>query len=90
MNQLHEAGFQRLRVDTYTHPDLAWTIRHHYCHGEWEFYYEPDRYWHPHGSEGSLVRIRLDRPPLPTVEQILSELLGSHVGRIWPAKGAKK
>lgn len=85
MRQMHEAGWQRLRVDTYVHPRLIWTVRHHYCHDEWEFYYEPDRYWHPHGTEGKLVRVRLNRPPLPSAEQIITGLLGPDVSAIWPA-----
>lgn len=73
---LRDLGWKKLRIDTYTHPDEVWTIRHHYTHGEWEWYFEPDRYWNPHDTNGKLVRVRLDRPPLPTVRELVSELLG--------------
>lgn len=72
---LCQMGWRYKRVDTMEHPQHVWTIRHHYCHEEWEWYYEPDRYWYPQGEVGMLVRVRLARPPLPTVKQVLRELL---------------
>lgn len=73
---MHQLGWQRLRVDTYNHPDQIWTIRHHYCHAEWEWYFEPDKYWNPHDTNGKLVRVRLSHPPLPSARQVLQNLLG--------------
>lgn len=105
--RLLEAGFTRHRVDTLQHPlDAAvtdrrqqMTVRHHFTHGEWELFYEPDRTWtpasrsqvvivsgnHAHPVLNRTVRIRLDRP-LPSVEAVISELFGPVCGRYFPAK----
>jgi len=73
---LYSLGWKPHRVDTLKHPNEVWTVRHHFTHGEWELYFEPDRYWNPHSTEGKLVKIRLDRPPLPTATRVVGELLG--------------
>ena len=73
---LYRAGWRYLRVDTMTHSTETWTVRHHYTHGEWEWYFEPDKYWNPHATNGKMVRVRLDRPPLPVAESIVCELFG--------------
>jgi hypothetical protein len=83
---LEAQGWTRLRVDTLQHPqaadlssDVPNTVRHHYSSGVWELYFEPDAYWRRGQATAAgarQVRIRLDRPPLPTVPQVLSELFG--------------
>ena len=80
--ELQACGWERHRVDTLRHLDTgdsdrhAMTIRHHYDHGVWELYFEPDKYWQPDATALRIVRIRTDRPgPLPTPAQIRDELL---------------
>lgn len=93
--ELEHGGWVRGRVDTLNHPThnpepLAdrFTIRHHYDHGVWELYFEPDRYWTkvPH-PDSRTARIRIDRPgPLPTAHAVIADLLGPRTGRYFPAK----
>lgn len=81
LHELERIGWERHRVDTLWHVSNpaerrdAPTIRHHYDHGVWELYYEPDKYWNPESVPERTVKIRLDRP-LPAVAQVRDELLG--------------
>lgn len=91
---LEAAGWYRARVDTFYHPAnatqnrSAFTVRHHYDHGSWELYYEPDRYWNRNGvpSKTRTARIRLDRPlPQDGSAQVINDLFGPEAGRYFPA-----
>lgn len=79
--QLQNLGYERHRVDTLRHKEVApddrhaMTIRHHYDHGTWELYFEPDKYWNPSATPYRIVRIRTDRP-LATAQEIVQELVG--------------
>lgn len=77
--ELQARGWERHRVDTLRHLRSpadsrdADTIRHHYDHGVWELYLEPDRYWAPNAKPIKLVKIRLDQP-LPTAAAVADQL----------------
>ena len=81
LDQLAIQGWIRHRVDTLRHKTAdpadreAETIRHHYDHGAWELYLEPDKYWDPAAKPIRVVKIRLDRP-LAEAANIVEELLG--------------
>ena len=94
IDTLQVAGWERHRIDTFRHPANAdqlrsgMTVRHHYDHG-WELFYERDKYFNRDARPVHTAYIRLDRP-LPTVEQVINQLFGAHVGRYFPETDTKR
>ena len=95
LGALSAAGWTRLRVDSFVHPDAdplpdgkRWVVRHHFSAGVWTLTFQPDP--NQHGDTGRDRRQALidRRRDLPSIRAVLSQLFGPHIGLARPPASA--